>query len=91
MPLTSSTFLRMALNRVVSASRFFARSECPVWAPFRRSFVFVSAIRVGKTFSLGPVPDMKSYVAEREREGRRVISREQEESTVKQASEALEC
>ena len=56
--LTSSTLRRMARNRVVSASRFLARSEWPVCAPLRRVLVFVSAIRVGKMDSRGPVPDM---------------------------------
>jgi hypothetical protein len=55
---TSSTFLRIDRNLVVRASRFLARSECPVCAPFSLNFVFVKAIRVGKTFSLGPAPDM---------------------------------
>ena len=59
---TSSTFLRIARNLVVRASRFLARSECPVWAPFSLNFVFVNAIRVGKRFSLGPVPDMFARV-----------------------------
>jgi hypothetical protein len=45
---------RIARKRVVSASRFFARSECPVCAPLSRVFVFVSAIRVGKMFSRLP-------------------------------------
>ena len=49
---------RIARKRVVSASRFLASSECPVCAPFRRVLVFVSAIRVGKIDSRGPVPDM---------------------------------
>ena len=48
----------MARNRVVSASRFLASSEWPVCAPLRRVLVFVSAIRVGKMDSRGPVPDM---------------------------------
>ncbi len=56
--LTSSTLRRMARKRVVSASRFLASSEWPVWAPLRRALVFVSAIRVGKMDSRGPVPDM---------------------------------
>ena len=56
--LTSSTLRRMARNRVVSASRFLASSECPVCAPLRRVLVFVRAIRVGKIDSRGPVPDM---------------------------------
>ena len=58
MYLTSSTLRRMARNRVVRASRFLASRECPVWAPLRRSLVLVNAIRVGKMFSLGPVPDI---------------------------------
>jgi len=48
----------MARNRVVSASRFLASSECPVCAPLRRVLVFVKAIRVAKIDSRGPVPDM---------------------------------
>lgn len=56
--LTSSTLRRIALNRVVSASRFLANNEWPVCAPFNRSLVFVNAIRVAKTFSRGPVPDI---------------------------------
>lgn len=56
--LTSSTFRRIARNLVVRASRFFANSEWPVCAPFRRSLVFVRAIRVGKMFSRAPVPDI---------------------------------
>ncbi len=48
----------MARKRVVRASRFLARSECPVCAPLRRSLVLVNAIRVGKILSRGPVPDM---------------------------------
>ena len=59
---TSSTFLRIDRNLVVRASRFLARSECPVCAPFNLNFVFVKAIRVGKTFSLGPAPDMFAQV-----------------------------
>lgn len=59
---TSSTFWRIARNLVVSASRFLANSECPVWAPLSRSLVLVSAIRVAKTFSRGPVPDMIAEV-----------------------------
>lgn len=55
---TSSTRLKMARNLVVNASRFLANKECPVCAPFSRSLVLVSAIRVGKIFSRGPVPDM---------------------------------
>ena len=53
----------MARNRVVSASRFFASSECPVCAPLRRVLVFVKAIRVGKIDSRGPVPDMIMMVS----------------------------
>lgn len=55
---TSSTFRNIARNRVINASRFFASKECPVWAPLRRSFVFVSAMRVAKIFSRAPVPDI---------------------------------
>lgn len=44
---TSSTFLRMALNRVMSASLFLASRECPVCAPLSCCFVLVRAIRVG--------------------------------------------
>ena len=60
---TSSTFFRIDLNLVVRASRFFARSECPVWAPFSLNFVFVNAIRVGKMVSLGPDPDIFAEVS----------------------------
>jgi len=56
--LTSSTFLRIALNLVVSASRFLASREWPVCALLSLSFVLVNAIRVAKTFSLEPVPDI---------------------------------
>ena len=44
---TSSTFLRIARKRVMSASRFLARSEWPVWALLSWTLVLVSAIRVG--------------------------------------------
>ena len=58
--LTSSTLRKIALNLVVSASRFFANSECPVCAPFSLCFVFASDIRVAKTFSRAPEPDISS-------------------------------
>ena len=66
-PRTSSTFFKIALKRVVKASRFFASSECPVCAPLRRSLILVNAIRVGKTFSRGPVPDILGYMMDEDR------------------------
>lgn len=81
---TSSTLRRIARNRVVRASLFFASNECPVCAPFSRSLVFVNAIRVGKMFSRAPCPDMaevdekvygRCWNTQRNRKGRHGLDR----------------
>jgi hypothetical protein len=65
---TSSTLRRIARKRVVSASRFLDRSECPVCAPFSRSLVFCRAARVGNMFSRLP-EDMVAGNARRAQDG----------------------
>lgn len=49
---TSTIFLRISRNRMLSASAFFLRREWPFWAPFRRAFITVCALNQTNTLYL---------------------------------------
>lgn len=56
--LASSILWVISLNLLVKASDFLFNNEWPCWAPFNLPFMRLNVIRVGKTCSLFPAPDM---------------------------------
>ncbi|KAH9396768.1 hypothetical protein TYRP_003064 [Tyrophagus putrescentiae] len=53
----STIFRRIMRKRSCRASAFFFSSEWPFWAPFRRAFMLVNAIRLGKR-AMRSLPDI---------------------------------
>ena len=49
---TSIIFFKIILNRIVKASAFFFSKEWPFWAPFKRPFIMVKALKIEKTTAI---------------------------------------